>query len=439
MNPEDLLSDVMDAIQKYCVLPSHHEYIAVTLWCAYNHFADAFDFAPRLIIRSAEKRSGKTRLLEIIGELVPDPIQAIDLSPAYIFRRLDKGPCTLILDEVDALFGTALKSAQHEDLRALLNAGFQKGKTIGRCVGPALTPTEYPTFAPAALAGIGRLPDTIEDRAVVVPMRRKARHEKAEEYRINRDRPVVNAIRDRLADWAANRLEDARDYATYRNVDMPVYDRAADVWEPLIIVAELAGEDWAALARDACKVICASAEEEDTEYSPGQQLLADIRTVFEADFMLSADLCNRLIFLPESSWNEQGLTPHRLARMLREYGIKPKHGKDGDRRGYYRREFRDAWTRYLPESSESSEVSVTPVDQQEYLDVCPDSFTDPTEVSAEASEEVSEQNPSSTHTFDSSDTSDTSMEGELVLAGNLTADQRSRVLQALARVKQGTN
>jgi hypothetical protein len=140
-NGDELLNDICDAIEKYCVLPGSHEYIAVTLWCAYTHFADAFDYAPRLIARSPHKRSGKTRLLEVIAELVRGPLRSINTTTPYIFRALNENPRrTLIFDEVDALFGTKVKAAQNEDLRALLNAGFQRGNPVGRTVGAQHTP-----------------------------------------------------------------------------------------------------------------------------------------------------------------------------------------------------------------------------------------------------------------------------------------------------------
>ncbi len=63
---ERLVDDMCGAIARYCVLPSEHEYIAVTLWCAYTHLADVFNDAPRVIARSPHKRSGKTRLQQYV-------------------------------------------------------------------------------------------------------------------------------------------------------------------------------------------------------------------------------------------------------------------------------------------------------------------------------------------------------------------------------------
>jgi hypothetical protein len=100
---DDLLTDVDNAIRKFCVLPSRHAYTAVTLWCAYTHLADVFHYAPRLIARSPHKRSGKTRLYEVIAEVVRSPLRSTNATTSYIFRSLDANPRqTLMLDEVDA-------------------------------------------------------------------------------------------------------------------------------------------------------------------------------------------------------------------------------------------------------------------------------------------------------------------------------------------------
>lgn len=398
---DKLLTDVNTTIRRFCLLPGAHEYTAVTLWCAYTHFSHVFDYAPRLIARSPHKRSGKTRLLEIVAELARGPVRSVNMGIASIYRLLDADPNrTLILDEVDALFGTKAKAVQNEDLRALLNAGFQRGNPVWRTVGQNFTPTAFETFAPVAMAGIGRLPDTIEDRSVVIPMRRKSPNENIEPYRSLRNGAELHAHRDRLAQWAEVDAERARDYAYRQCVNLPVYDRAADVWEPLLIIAALAGGDWLEAGRDACRAMVSRAGEDDTDASPGQQLLANIRVVLDDDFMASMDLCTKLRFLPESPWAEENLTTHRLGHMLAEYGIKSRHSTDKARRGYYAKDFTDAWARYLSdEASEPSEASGQHTDQWEPSDISTDGAT------AETTE-TSQQNIRSTPIPDTSDTSD---------------------------------
>ncbi len=199
-----MLDDIEAAVRRYCVLPNEHAYVAVVLWATTTHVLDAFDYAARLVARSAEKRSGKSRLGEVLAGLVHDPLRTVNGSVPFIFRSLDKAkPPTILLDEADAIFSAKVKSEKSEDLRGLLNAGHQRGLTYGRTVGPTHVPTNFPTFAMAFVAGIGRMPDTIEDRAVVLRMRRRKREELIQPFRQRRDNPPLFALRDRLTDWAA--------------------------------------------------------------------------------------------------------------------------------------------------------------------------------------------------------------------------------------------
>ncbi|AWG63682.1 hypothetical protein DDT46_07665 [Mycobacteroides abscessus] len=366
-----ILDRIEAAVRRYCVLPGNHEYAAVTLWVAHTHFIEAFDCAPRLIARSPEKRSGKTRLLEVVAELVYNPLRAINATTAALYRTLNTRIITLLLDETDALFGTALKAAQNEDLRAFVNAGFQRRNPVLRVAGHDHEPTEYNTFAPVAMAGIGRLPETIEDRAVVIRMRRKTDSEMVQPYRHTRDAAALHQLRDELHEWAKQDNPEALLLANGdTRVDLPAVDRAADVWEPLIIVAELAGGHWPALGRAACKAMTDQSAEEDTALTPGQQLLADIREIFTTEFMTSQGLCDALNALPESPWHDMGLTPTKLGQRLRQYEIKTGHTADKSARGYHRTDFLDAFTRYLPPPPRPtpSTASATGTDQHQRPD-----------------------------------------------------------------------
>ena len=53
----------------------------------------------------------------------------------------------------------------------MVNAGVKPGSQAGRCVGDNQEPRLFACHSPMALAGIGNLPGTIEDRAIRVMMR----------------------------------------------------------------------------------------------------------------------------------------------------------------------------------------------------------------------------------------------------------------------------
>lgn len=118
------------------------------------------------------------RLLDVLTETVHEPMLTINTTPAAIFRSInEEEPPTLLVDEADTIFGPKV-AEKNEETRGLLNAGHQRGRYVTRVVGNDHTPHKFATFAMAAIAGIGDLPDTVMDRSVVIRMRRRAEGEK---------------------------------------------------------------------------------------------------------------------------------------------------------------------------------------------------------------------------------------------------------------------
>jgi hypothetical protein len=348
-----ILDDLDELLARYIAFPSHEARTAVVLWVLHCHALDAFDSTPRLALLSPEKGSGKTRTLEVIGLLVPEPMHTVNVSAAALYRVVaDKQP-TLLLDEADTYLGNTI-AKQHEDIRGLVNAGHRRGALVyrGEVSGKTVRVVEFPAFAACALAGMGDLPETILDRSVIVAMKRRAPHEHVESFRDRLARPGAESLRDRLADWAEANLDDLR--ATWPEMPTGIVDRAADVWEPLVAVADLAGGQWPERARAAALALNAARAERDP--SLGVQLLGDCRRVFEAsdvDRLTTEALLEALHDLDESPWADlrgKPLDARGLARRLRKYDVRPDVHRfdDGAKRGYKLEDFHDAWTRYLP-------------------------------------------------------------------------------------------
>ena len=119
-----VLDDVVQFVRRYVVL-TDTQADAIALWCAHTHAADAADTTPYLFFTSAEKRSGKTRALEVLELVVHVPISTANSSDAALFRTIAELKPTILFDEVDAIFGN--KARDREDLRGLLNAGYRRG------------------------------------------------------------------------------------------------------------------------------------------------------------------------------------------------------------------------------------------------------------------------------------------------------------------------
>jgi Protein of unknown function (DUF3631) len=353
----DLLGSLRAALVRYVMFPSPEATDAATLWIAASHAVPAWHAAPRLAITSPVKQCGKSRLLDVIECTCHKPLLTVNISAAALAHSIDKDPPTLLLDEADTVFGP--KSAdRHDDLRGILNAGHSPKRTYGRWDAARRQREDIPTFAMAALAAIGGLPDTITDRAVSIGMRRRAPDEVVARYRERRDGDPLRKLGGLLHDWVRAHMRELRK----AEPDMPVEDRAADTWEPLIAIADLAGGDWPARARKAAIVLTAEAE---TDTSLATRLLADLREVFGGEAALHGDeVLDRLYRIAEAPWRDyfgHALNPRDLAKLLGPYGVRPTDVKAGgvNRKGYRREHLADPWRRYLPPAQEGSATWAT--------------------------------------------------------------------------------
>lgn len=369
----ELLNDVQSFIAKFCAFPDQHCLTAVTLWAVHAHLVTQFYTSPRLALLSPEAASGKTRVLEVLDLLVPESLFSINAAPAAIFRTLAQRQITLLFDEVDAIWTKRGQNDTHEDLRALLNAGYKRGATIPRCVGPKHDVVNFAVYAAVALAGLGDLPETLMSRSVIIRMRRRAPSECIAPFHSRQHGPIGYAIRDRLVKWAETVAKDVG--ASYPDLPAGIVDRPAECWEPLVAVADAAGGAWPTAARDACVALCRVAE--DRRASLGVRLLADLRVIFgDAIAMHTEAILERLVAAgdelePDAPWSDlhgKPLGKRGLASMLKRYGVSPQKVTVASRslQGYRREHLWDVWQRYLPPMSGQAE-------SPEFLELVPHS------------------------------------------------------------------
>ena len=309
----ELLADVHALLGRFVAYPSDHAHVAHTLWIAHAHAMEAWDSTPRIAFLSPEPGSGKTRALEVSEILVPNPVEAVNVTPAYLFRKVgaEEGPPTILYDEIDTVFGP--KAKDNEEIRGLLNAGHRRGAVAGRCVvrGKIVETEEIPAYCAVALAGLGWLPDTLMSRAVVIRMRRRAPTEKIEPYRRRDEIDEGHELRGRLAGWAAAKAKIL--YAARPAMPVGIEDRNADVWEALFAIADAAGGDWPKKAREAAVALIAAGREE--EPSLGIRLLADLRTVFgKSEALFTKTILDALHALEDAPWKDLNGKETGLAR-----------------------------------------------------------------------------------------------------------------------------
>lgn len=318
---------------------------AVALWVAMTWVMDVVKIAPLAVITAPEKRCGKSLLLFLLGKLAYRPLTASNISPAAMFRAVEAWRPTLLIDEADSFVRT------NEELRGIVNAGHSRESAyVVRVVGENFTPTRFSVWGAKALAGIGRLADTIMDRAVVLKLRRKLPHENVARLRDARS-DLFEVLCEKLARFA----EDYREAIRIARPDLPasLNDRTQDNWEPLLAIADIAGGEWPHLGRRAALKL---SDSDSPTMSIGTELLADIKEVFElkkVERISTAELIAALCDEDERPWatynRGKPISPRQVSTRLAEYGISSRTIRIGSStlRGFLRTWFDEAFSRYL--------------------------------------------------------------------------------------------
>lgn len=367
VNPAQVL-DAAHALLKRFVVADAATLHAATAWAAMTWFSEYATVLPLAMITAPEKGCGKTVLLSTIARLARKSLSTSNISPAALFRAVDAWQPTLIIDEADAFL------KENEELRGILNSGHTRDTAhVIRAVevNGEFEPRIFSTWGAKAIAGIGRLPETVESRSVILKMRRALPGEKAGNLR-HADRGEFQVVQRKFARWAA---DDGRRFANLHPELPELSNRDADNWEPLLALADLAGGDWPKLIRSAAYALTAKAENP----TANEELLGDIKTVFERkgrDRLKTEELLEGLSSDPEAPWatwnRGKPITARQLSKRLAEFGIAPGTVRfDGSNaysrylapaqkstaKGYRLAQFEDAFRRYLPDTYAES---VTP-------------------------------------------------------------------------------
>jgi len=346
----ELLDDITSTLKRFVILPTYTA-DAVALWIVHAHALEAFSISPLLTINSATKRAGKTLLLEIVSLLVPRCLLASSITAAALFRAIDKFKPCLLVDEAD----TFLRDS--DELRGIINASHRKASAfVVRTVGDEHEPTIFVTWCAKAVALIGKLPGTLEDRSLLILMKRKKPGEQVENFR--RDRVVTDftVLKRKAMRWAIDNLDKLRKADPEAPIELN--DRAADNWRPLLAVAELAEGAWLGKSRAVARALSGAVDE--GANSAAIQLLADLKTLFnkrDTDRLSSDGICEALGKMEDRPWPEwkrgKPITTRQLAKLLADFDVSPNTIRiEGETpKGYMREQLIDTFVRYLPPPS----------------------------------------------------------------------------------------
>jgi hypothetical protein len=353
----ELVGQVERYIRRYVILPEA-VYLPAALWAIATHAADEFDCYPYLALVSAIKRSGKTRLAEVLENLVRRPWRGTAPTPAALYRMLEEAP-TLMLDETE-IFNGKNRSETTQILLAVLNAGHRKGNTIPRCEGPKQEVRHFHVYGPKLFAAIGRLPDTLLDRSILIHMKRRTKAQEVERFRQVRAAAEAKPIHDDAVRFVeAHSTDIERAYQHVLETDLAfLNDRDADLWTPLFAVCSVVDSERLPALKTSALTLSRVKASDDVDESYALTLLRDIRAVWPEgeDKCETAVLLARLNVLEESLWREHPLTPRKLARILKPFEVEPRTLRFGERsertaKGYSYDQLKAAFAPYLEELS----------------------------------------------------------------------------------------
>ncbi len=343
-----LLDAITSWLLDYVSLPAHAE-VFLALWLVHTHAIDAADVTPYPALSSPTKKCGKTTLLRLLAQAAARPLTTANISSAALFRTIEKYAPTLFIDEADTVFRPAAAGG-NDDLRCIMNAGFERGASVLRVAGESLEPRAFRVFCPKAIALIGTLPPTLQDRSVDVRMDRKSKVQRLRRARRAVIRKEGHELARKAARWARDNVAGLRDVLPA--LPEALDDRAQDIWEPLLAIAEAVGGAWVGKAQAAAEALSGSR----TEDEAGLLVLSDLRDFFATlDRAPTETILDYLHGLQERRWGAwhrggKKMRPDGLADLLKPFGIRPRTIRlenGGTPKGYLAAQFREAWTRYL--------------------------------------------------------------------------------------------
>lgn len=354
-----LLSDVSAYIRRFVAMtPAQAD--AAALWAAHTWVEEPGDHAAYLLITSGSKGCGKSTLVDVIAQLVRNPLKADNATGAALFRAIEEHRPTLLLDELDQLLTGDRERAA--DLTGILNSGYRSDGSVLRCVGDNHKTRAFSTFGPKLLSGIGSaLHPTTRDRCIPIVLTRAV--DRPERARSRVVKEAAAPLKERLGAWVAALGRDLSRPLEYPVMPEELTDRQQDIWEPLAIIAAAAGDGWLARAHGAMRELHAAAAAEDDD--PKVQVLLAAAAVVAAEVLehvTPTDLRRKILErAPEAMEGRDGspLSQKAFGRIMRAFNLAPAHAPGGRERRYDGQAIYRAAAPYRPRARGSEAARVT--------------------------------------------------------------------------------
>lgn len=345
---ENVLSKTRGFLNRYMVFPAQDHAIVTALYCAVTHLWQHFDALPYLHITSVTKRSGKSRLAELMQFVCNNPVSAAGAGgAASLYRSVEDEQPTIFMDEIERL-----SSETGSVMREMLNVGYRRGGVMRRW--SAQGAEEFPAFCPKVFIGIGDLYDTLRDRTIAVKL---VRGKPPMRFLYEVAKTDGAALRDEMHRVVQENKVAILD--SYARIDLSfLSDRDEELWLPVFAVCSVIEtemvEELKRIAVDMATekttparrhVELEESEEQAATNEYGERLLIDLHALMlqsKKPYVLSADAIDALKAIPTAPWRkfrgDGGLDPIDMSNLLARFtNVKPvniKVSRGVVRRGY---------------------------------------------------------------------------------------------------------
>jgi hypothetical protein len=359
----EIVEAIKSILLRYVIM-SEAQSLVCALWIPHTYlFPDYRCSTGYLHVSSPVPECGKSQLLEVLELFVANPLTIGGATPAALIRIIDKESPTLLFDESDLNLHDKEMSAL---LCGIFNNGWRPGKPYIKCEGEKHEVRKFQVFGAKALAGIGThyLQPATLTRCFPIRLQRHGAGRMAEEFYFDSSETEAFPIKQKLALWASQRKNHWLKNKRPGGIPGWLNSRKKSIAFPLFAIANDLGGDYTEKLGAALEEIFISAKSgKRLDYKV--QLLVDIRSVFDEveskqEFLLTHELLKGLCEIETSPWaeasNGKPLSPTKLALLLSDFGPAPRQRRvSGDRnlRGYFREDFQEAWTRYLPHAADT--------------------------------------------------------------------------------------
>ena len=317
---QQILEEACMFVNRFSVLPSRAAGYALVLFAASNWIYQSFTETPRFHVSALTYGAGKTRVMKLVNLLCPNPQMMAKITGPAAYHIIDeRHPAPLALDEADAIFAQGQRA---EDLRGILNAGYEYSGTITRVVkGEAC---DFSVFCPVIFAGRGQLPKSLEDRSITIMMQQRRPGQEMDRFVPKMHDAMGRKIGLMLGAWATKVQGPASDIL-WDEPPEGLADRQVDILTPLYALSEMAGGEWPARFAEIVDVLVLGGVSTD-EVSPATALLAALPDVWPegVERMATHELANLLAEHPSGAfkWPEAKRTSE-LNTQMRNLGIPP--------------------------------------------------------------------------------------------------------------------